>query len=504
MRQADAANAGGSGTPSCACSSMPSESSSQSEPAGADQRDADGKPAAAPTPAGKRRHREARPVPEMRQRDQRVVGAGVVVPVAAQGATTGIVGSSSAVSRCSSSQAGPGARHLPSTRLRRDVRLPGHGTPLPLLDPLAQRRPVELAPAVEAAVIDEQLRGQDVEEVVAHVGARRRWRLDQCRAKLGAGVERHARSRWPRRHRAPRPPRAGRRPAACPRAVARPACRGASGPGAWSALSARPRSGPAIAAQQQLAVGERARHRTGVVEAPRQRHDAGQRDASARGLDRRGAAAGGRDAQRAGRVRACRRGDHACGQRRRRSAARAARGAIERPRAANLVGRPAGGELVGVQMAEKHHPRGRRRRHTSQSSAGTSSSRRLDAVTGFPATRVEILEPDRDAGERRARTVRVARPCAQALVGVSRGRDGLLLVDAHPRVDRLGVAVVAVGAVQLPDAPRQPPSARRTTRCAAEQRRRVGTRRAWSGRSRGDQSRAPTTVRARRGIASAA
>ena len=54
--------------------------------------------------------------------------------------------------------------------------------------------------------------------------------------------------------------------------------------------------------------------------------------------------------------------------------------------------------------------------------------------------RVEVLQPDRDTAERLG-----APPAASWLVRPGRGREGVLLVDPHPGVDRAGIAVVGVG-----------------------------------------------------------
>ena len=196
------------------------------------------------------------------------------------------------------------SRRLAPPRLGRDVRLPGNGTPLPLLDPLAQRRPVELAPAVEPAVIHEHLRRQDVEEVVTRVSALRgQWRLDEHGAETTAGVRARARSPSPRRRRGRPRRRAERRPSRTPasgRAVPRRAASG--GRAVESALGTSPIR-PRHRRQQQPAVGERARHRAGVVEAPGESGTTPVSDTRAPGrLDRRGAAAGGRDAERSRRL----------------------------------------------------------------------------------------------------------------------------------------------------------------------------------------------------------
>ena len=112
--------------------------------------------------------------------------------------------------------------------------------------------------------------------------------------------------------------------------------------------------------QQRLAVAHGAGHRPGVVERRSERDDPAERDEPARRLDRRRPALGRGDAQRAGGVGARRRRHLPRGERRAGAAAGAARRPLERPRVADLVGRPAAGELVRVQVAEQHHPVGAR------------------------------------------------------------------------------------------------------------------------------------------------
>ena len=163
--------------------------------------------------------------------------------------------------------------------------------------------------------------------------------------------------------------------------------RGTSGGRAWSALSARSPLWPRHRRQQQPAVVQRARHRAGVVEAPGERHDSRHRDTRPRvGLIAEVPQQRRRDAERSGRVRPGGRGHHARGERRGRAAARSAGRALERPRVADLVGRPAGGELVRVQVAEQHHPARAQPAPDVAVRVGTSSSRLLDAVSGLPAT----------------------------------------------------------------------------------------------------------------------
>ena len=168
-------------------------------------------------------------------------------------------------------------------------------------------------------------------------------------------------------------------------------------------------------------------------------------------LDRRGAAARGGDAQRARGVGARRGRGHPCRERGRRAAARASGRALERPRASDLVGRPACGELVRVKVTEQHHPGGGQALQTSQSSSGTSSSNAARRGHRLARDAVEVLEPDRHTRQRRGRAVPPHGRLAQALVRERGGRERVLLVDAHPGVDRAGVTVVAVRAVDLAD-----------------------------------------------------
>ena len=124
---------------------------------------------------------------------------------------------------------------------------------------------------------------------------------------------------------------------------------------------------------------------------------------------------------------------------------------VEVPRAADLVGRPADRELVRVQVAEQHHARGGQlgpgvavlRRHLLEEPARGGHRLAGDAV--------EVLEPDRHARQRRGRPVTAHSGVAQALVGTRGGLERVLLVDAHPGVDRAWVAFVAADAVDFAD-----------------------------------------------------
>ena len=201
---------------------------------------------------------------------------------------------------------------------------------------------------------------------------------------------------------------------------------------------------PAVGAghrvEQENAVGDRPRHRASVVEAPGERHDARERDEPPGRLDRRRAAARGGDPERARRVGAGRRGRHPRGERSRGAAARPAGRSPQVPRAADLVGRPADRELVRVQVAEQHHARGGQpgpgvavlRRHLLEEPARRGHRLAGDAV--------EVLEPDRHARQRRGRPVPAHGGVAQALVRARGGLERVLLVDAHPGVDRARVA----------------------------------------------------------------
>ena len=90
-------------------------------------------------------------------------------------------------------------------------------------------------------------------------------------------------------------------------------------------------------------------------------------------------------------------------------------------------------------------PAAERLAQASQSRSGTSSRTRLEAVSGLPGDGVEVLQPDRDPAE----LGRAAR--REPLVGARRRLERVLLVDAHPGVDRARVAVVRVGSVPLAD-----------------------------------------------------
>ena len=79
---------------------------------------------------------------------------------------------------------GPPRGQLTTTRLRRNVGLGGESSPLSGLHPFAQRRAIELAPAVEAPVVDEQLGCDDIDEVFSEIEINRRpRRVDDRRAE---------------------------------------------------------------------------------------------------------------------------------------------------------------------------------------------------------------------------------------------------------------------------------------------------------------------------------
>ena len=138
-------------------------------------------------------------------------------------------------------------------------------------------------------------------------------------------------------------------------------------------------------------------------------------------------------------------GHHAGGQRRRRTAARAAGGALERPRVADLIGRPAHGELVGVEVAEQDHAP--RAQACPDIAVGLrplleQAARRGQGPAGDG---VQVLQPDGDAPERRQRV--------RALpIGARSRLQSRLLVHAHPRIDRYRIALVRVRPVSLSDA----------------------------------------------------
>ena len=204
--------------------------------------------------------------------------------------------------------------------------------------------------------------------------------------------------------------------------------------------------GPGHRLEEQRAVRERAGHRAGMVEAPGERHDAGERDRPAGRLDRRGSAAGGGDAQRPGGV----------GPRRRGRQVRAASAAAEPPldppaersSAHGLptwsVVPPAANSCVW-RWPRSTMPAAERRLQTSQSSDGHVVQERARGGDGLAGNAVEVLEADRDAGQRRSRRRRAGRPTSrEPLVRPRRRCERVLLVDAHPGVDRARIALVAV------------------------------------------------------------
>ena len=278
----------------------------------ADQRHADGE-AASPDAGREGRHGEARPVPEVRQRDQDVVGAGVLVAVTAQRSDNGNRRLDEGGQPVLIEPRRPGMRHLPAADLRRDVGLAGHGPTL------AFSRPTRATPAGRARAARRNADARRASPWSGRRGSRRR-----CRRSRSAVGRRRAspragdRPRAPGRSRPPRPDRArlpatrgetarrtpirGRRPSRGP---------GMPGGGAWRALSAAPAIGAAHRRSSRPQSTSVRAIGPGVVEAPGQRDDPRQRDAPARGLDRRRAAARRRDAQRARRVGAGGGGNHA-------------------------------------------------------------------------------------------------------------------------------------------------------------------------------------------------
>ena len=192
-------------------------------------------------------------------------------------------------------------------------------------------------------------------------------------------------------------------------------------------------------AQQRGGVGDRPRHGAGVVELAAQRHHAVQRDRAPRGLDRADARERGRDPQRPAGVGSQRRRHHARGQRGRRAAARAARGAIERPRVADLVGRAARGELVRVGMAHRHHAL--RAQPRPGGAVGLAGRRVLEHAAGggdgHAPHGVEVLDRQGDAAHQRRRLALRA----QALVGGAGELGGQLGIEPDPGVDRVRLAV---------------------------------------------------------------
>ena len=332
----------------------------------ADERDARRKPAPRADAGRQRDDREARPVPVVRERDLGDVGERLVV----------------AVPRAAARRSARSARRARRSRARRTSRAsaprrrsgaPGATTyssrgeraVLAVLEEAADGRPVLVAAIVEAAVPDEHLGADDVEEgePEVEVDVRRR----DARPTSSAAARRASKpsatsgssSTMPtRRHRdAPQRPTLARR------------------------LDARHRR------EQRLAVGDAPRHRPGMVERRRERHDAADRHEPARRLDRRRAAHGRRDAQRPRRVRARRGRRHPRGERGRRAAARPARRAVERP-ADCRPGRSSHPRRTRACAGGRAAPSPPRRASTRRriDRSGVSSSSALDAVSGLPAT----------------------------------------------------------------------------------------------------------------------
>ena len=200
------------------------------------------------------------------------------------------------------------------------------------------------------------------------------------------------------------------------------------------------------------------------------------RDEPARRLDRRRPALRRGDAQRAGGVGAGRRGHLPRGERGARAAARAARRALERPRVADLVGRPAAGELVRVQVAEQHHPLRAQPRPDVAVALGhlvQHAARRGQRLAG---DRVEVLQPDRDRRRGAARRRAASRSSAAAAAA-----QRVLLVDAHPGVDRVRDRRRGCASRPARGCARGRPRSARATRASCQRRR---ERRAGRDRSR--------------------
>ena len=377
----------------------------------ADQRDAHRQPASAADAGRQRDDREARPVPVVRQRDLVEVAEGARrSPRPRSRATIGRVGSTIASIRCSANQstqrrrpprAGSGRATYSSAVIARRSRM---------LEKVPRSSGGSVPPVVEAAVPDEHLGENEVEaasgpqvELGRRAAARPRspGRCASARSNPSATSGSSSAIRGETAHAAASgaPAAASSRPS--PRAAAR--SRPPSGPSARGGRRSG-RAGRSRACETRPRVGL-------IVDVPHSRE--GMRSEPAVSVP---VAAG-----------TCPRGERRAG-----AAARAARRALERPRVADLVGRPAAGELVRVQVAEQHHP-------LARSAAPRRRSRARDLVQHparrgqrLPRDRVEVLQPDRDAAEER----RVAG--REPLVGALGSGARVLLVDPHPGVDRAG------------------------------------------------------------------
>ena len=147
------------------------------------------------------------------------------------------------------------------------------------------------------------------------------------------------------------------------------------------------RARPGERGEQRLAVLQAARHRPGVVEGRRERHQAARRHQPSRRLDRRRAADGRRDAERASRVRAGGGRRHPRGERCGRPAARPAGRPVERPRIPDLIGASPAANSCVCRCPSRTMP--------AASSRSQGLARAIRHLVEQPARRRERLTRDR-------------------------------------------------------------------------------------------------------------
>ena len=412
----------GATVPSSSWSAAPQASRSQSAPGRPISDTLTGSPLRRPTPDGQRHDGEPGPVPVVGQGEVVEISEGLVVAAAAHRRDDRDGRLDDGIDPVLGEPVAPGVRVLRAAFLANEVL---HGRHRPLLGVLEARavgEAVVVASALEAPVPRQHLGEHEVQVLGEHVEPSRGWRrLDafggkRCERSLEPVGDVRVEVGDARRHGVP--------------AKLSPILR---------RLDACQRS------EQRLAVGHRTSHRPGVVEGRRQGHDPAEREEPARGLDRRRPALRRRDAKRAGSVGPGRRGNLLRCEGGSRASARTARRALERPGVADLVGRPAAGELVRMEMAEQHHALGAESRPGVAVARGNLVEDPARRGQGLAGDGVEILQPDRDAAE----LGRVAR--GEPLVGAIGRRLRVLLVDAYPRIDGRRIAVMAVVAVTLAD-----------------------------------------------------
>ena len=103
-------------------------------------------------------------------------------------------------------------------------------------------------------------------------------------------------------------------------------------------------------------------------------------------------------------------------------------------------------------MSEEHHALGCKPSPDVAVPFGRLIEQAARSGQGLPRHREQILQPDRDAAQQWRLAVPAYPAGAAPLVGLPGGGEGVLLVDAHPGVDRGRVPLVAVCPVAVADA----------------------------------------------------